>query len=161
MRTVSLFILAGLAGCLGIYVFAQGIRLRLLSLLIIAGLIFFICVVLIRAGIGFTNWDLEMRTIQDALARADTLRDFRKVNESAFEKSEDFQDIVNLADEVHNLRSQWNRRFEHRADTHDKVTAAAAREGITVYDGGCDICRAGSVSKLPSESIWYFLIRDS
>ncbi len=45
-----------------------------------------------------------MRTLEQALARADSLRDFRKVNESAFEKNEDFQDIVNLADALEELK---------------------------------------------------------
>lgn len=45
-----------------------------------------------------------MRNLQDALKRAESLRDFRKVNEVAFEKNDDFQDIVNLAGELERTR---------------------------------------------------------
>lgn len=46
-----------------------------------------------------------MRTIEDALKRAESLRDFRKVNPERFERNQDFWDIVNLADEVERLRT--------------------------------------------------------
>jgi len=55
MKSLSLFILAALMGSLGVYVGILAIRLRLLSLLVIAAVIFFMCAALIRAGIGFTN----------------------------------------------------------------------------------------------------------
>jgi hypothetical protein len=45
-----------------------------------------------------------MRTLEQSLARAESLRDFRKANSDAFQKSADFVHIVNLADEVLRLR---------------------------------------------------------
>ena len=46
-----------------------------------------------------------MRTIQDALERAESLRSFRDVNKERFEKNTDHVDIVLLADEVQGLRA--------------------------------------------------------
>lgn len=43
------------------------------------------------------------RTLQNALDHATHLRDFRKVNGDAFERSADYQDIILLADEVGRL----------------------------------------------------------
>jgi hypothetical protein len=45
----------------------------------------------------------EPRTLQDAIARAENLRNFRKASPKRFESSEDYQDIVLLADEVERL----------------------------------------------------------
>ena len=44
-----------------------------------------------------------MRTLQDALDRAKSLRDFKVASPERFEKCPDFQDIVALADEVTTL----------------------------------------------------------
>jgi len=46
-----------------------------------------------------------MRTLNDALQRAESLRRFRDSNGRAIEKSEDYQDIVKLADEVIRLQT--------------------------------------------------------
>ncbi len=50
-----------------------------------------------------------MRNLQDALKRAENLRDFRKTNELSFENTSDYQDIVNLADELERFRSYHER----------------------------------------------------
>jgi hypothetical protein len=44
-----------------------------------------------------------MRTIQDALERAVSLRNFRDVNRERFERDDDHVDIVTLATEVERL----------------------------------------------------------
>lgn len=44
------------------------------------------------------------RTLEESLARAQNLRDFRFTSPKAFERNNDFEDIVNLADEVIELR---------------------------------------------------------
>ena len=46
-----------------------------------------------------------MRTLEQALARAESLRNFRDVNRERFERNDDLRDIVLLADEVERLRS--------------------------------------------------------
>jgi hypothetical protein len=46
-----------------------------------------------------------MRTLEESLARAQTLRDFRFTSPKAFSRSYDFQDIVNLYEEIERLRS--------------------------------------------------------
>ncbi len=46
------------------------------------------------------------RTIEQSLARAQNLRDFRFTSPKAFERSDDFRDIVNLFEEIERLRSE-------------------------------------------------------
>jgi hypothetical protein len=46
------------------------------------------------------------RTLEESLARAQNLRDFRFTSPKAFSRSYDFQDIVNLADEIQRLSEQ-------------------------------------------------------
>ncbi len=46
------------------------------------------------------------RTLEESLARAQNLRDFRFTSPKAFARSYDFQDIVNLADEIQRLSEQ-------------------------------------------------------
>lgn len=43
------------------------------------------------------------RTLEESLARAQNLRDLRFRSPRAFSRSYDFQDIVNLADEIQRL----------------------------------------------------------
>lgn len=52
-----------------------------------------------------------MRTLQDALDRAKSLRNFKVTSPERFEKCSDFEDLVMLADEVERLRNQepWSR----------------------------------------------------
>jgi len=49
-----------------------------------------------------------MRTIQDALDRAKSLRDFKAASPDRFEKCNDFQDLATLADEVERLTHAIN-----------------------------------------------------
>jgi hypothetical protein len=44
------------------------------------------------------------RTLSDALLRAASLRDFRAASPKRFDTCPDFEDLVNLADEVERLR---------------------------------------------------------
>ncbi len=46
------------------------------------------------------------RTLEESLARAQNLRDFRFTSPKAFSRSYDFQDIVNLAEEIERLKQQ-------------------------------------------------------
>lgn len=54
------------------------------------------------------------RTLEESLARAQNLRDFRFTSPKAFQRSYDFQDIVNLAEELERLRSE-------NAELKDKI----------------------------------------
>ncbi len=45
------------------------------------------------------------RTIEQSLARAKTLRDFRSTSPKAFARSDDFRDIVNLYEEIERLKT--------------------------------------------------------
>jgi DNA topoisomerase IB len=47
-----------------------------------------------------------MRTLEESLKRAQNLRDFRFTSPKAFERSDDFRDIVNLAEEIERLKSE-------------------------------------------------------
>ena len=48
----------------------------------------------------------DSRNLQDALERAKSLRDFKAASSERFEKCPDFEDIVNLADEVERLTAR-------------------------------------------------------
>ncbi len=50
-----------------------------------------------------------MRTLDEALQRAEVLRAFRDTNSERFDRNQDFADIVILADEVIRLRAKIER----------------------------------------------------
>ncbi len=63
-----------------------------------------------------------MRTLEQSLARAESLRDFRKTNGERFERNDDFIDIVNLADALIKLR--WESTIEIERLRSDGLTSA-------------------------------------
>ncbi len=70
------------------------------------------------------------RTLEQSLARAQNLRDFRFTSPKAFERSDDFRDIVNLFEEIERLKDQVQRNAAQARAQTDRI-----REMMTLGSG--------------------------
>jgi len=71
---------------------------------------------------------MSERTLEDALARAKSLRDFKVTNYERFERCPDFWDLVTLADEVERLGGQVSGLIEFAAEARGTAQAERAIE---------------------------------